>query len=441
MANGQDSFFDTAGVTIASHTSTNITGDASNGGTWTVHSQFSPNTMQISNANRCKNGSASVNATIYHSAAAGNDCSVKCVIHVFSNTGNVGVCGRMATGANTYYRAVFTNGTGWQLFKIVAGSQSQLGSTAGGTTLTVGNDVNLELKMSGTTISVIVDGTTLITATDSAITSGVSGIRMNGSTSDSAGYHIDNWQTVDATTTYTQTVSASTICGAAVVKQDQKAVSAAVTCVAIAVRLIQLIRSASVTSNAAVLKLASIIRAVSTTCAAAISTVKVKLLTVSAAVTSSAVLVKSVGAIRSAAATCPAASIKTVSATRSAAVGSAAVVVKMTSAVRAAASTCSAFATKALLAVRSAAATTTALCRKAISASRSGSVTTTGAVVKSVFKITAAAVTCTALAALLKIGGQSIGIACGTLALRAGYSGVLALRAKYAGTLTKRKCQ
>jgi hypothetical protein len=200
LANGEDGFFDTAATTIASHTCTNIVGDAPNGGTWTVHSQFSPNTMQISNANRCKNGSASVNALIYQSASPANDCSVKAVIHVFSNTGNVGVVGRLATGANTYYRAVFTNGTGWQLFKVVAGASTQLGSTAGGTTLTVGNDVNLELKMSGTSISVIVDGTTLITATDSAIASGVSGIRSNGSTSDSAGYHLDNWQTVDATT-------------------------------------------------------------------------------------------------------------------------------------------------------------------------------------------------------------------------------------------------
>ena len=405
MANGQDSFKDTAATTIASHTSTNISDDASNGGTWTVHGQFSPNTLQISNANRCKNGAASVNALVYHSAAAANDCSVKCVIHVFSNTGNVGVCGRISTGANTYYRAVFTNGTGWQLFKVNAGSQSQLGSTAGGTTLTVGNDVTLELKLSGSTISVIVDGTTLITATDSVITSGVSGIRMNGSTSDSAGYHIDNWQTVDATTTYTQTVSAASTCNASVIKQDQKAISAAVTCVALAVKLIQLIRSANTTSNAAVAKLAAIIRTASTTCSAAVASVKVKLLSLTAAVTCSASVRKSVGTVRSAA------------------------------------TTTGATITKAVTAVRAAASTAIASCIKSIASPKSASVTTSASVTKTTSKTLAATVTCLAAVVALNSGQAAIGIVCGTLAVRVAYKTALVVRARYSGTLTKRKCQ
>lgn len=82
----------------------------------------------------------------------------------------MGVCGRMQAGAQTLYYVIYTHAsTNIRLFKIVSGSQTQLGSSYS-YTLT-GTAANLLLRMSGDQISVELNASTVIgPVTDTAIT-------------------------------------------------------------------------------------------------------------------------------------------------------------------------------------------------------------------------------------------------------------------------------
>lgn len=97
---------------------------------------------------------------------------------------NSGFCGRMDPAANTYYWARW-NSSGWSLFKTVAGTATQLGSTVADT-FTSGSRT-ADLVMNGSTISLKVDGATIISVTDTAITgAGSPGLRPLNQTSTTA---------------------------------------------------------------------------------------------------------------------------------------------------------------------------------------------------------------------------------------------------------------
>ncbi|HBA72213.1 MAG TPA: hypothetical protein DCZ63_08515 [Geobacter sp.] len=88
-----------------------------------------------------------------------------------------------------FARYIYTSG--WQLFKIVNGSATQLGSSVS-QTLTVGSTYVLKLSLIGTAIVVSVDDVQVISVTDSAITdAGKIGFRaVVGSAT--TGYHLDS---------------------------------------------------------------------------------------------------------------------------------------------------------------------------------------------------------------------------------------------------------
>lgn len=105
-----------------------------------------------------------------------------------------GVVGRINTSADTAYFARHTTvGEQWQLFKVVAGSSTQLGTPLSATP-TIDQVYRLTLRMIGSAISVLLDGVVIITATDTAITAaGMAGLRVSGTASNSAGLHLDNF--------------------------------------------------------------------------------------------------------------------------------------------------------------------------------------------------------------------------------------------------------
>ena len=88
-----------------------------------------------------------------------------------SNSPILGVTGRASSSAQTFYWLVYThNSNNIRLFKMVAGTQTQLGSSY---TFTVTNNVaaRLRLRMDGSSISGWLDGTQIIgPVTDTAIT-------------------------------------------------------------------------------------------------------------------------------------------------------------------------------------------------------------------------------------------------------------------------------
>jgi hypothetical protein len=182
-----DSFADAPTTTLASHT-------GATGATWTKHPSFA-GTAVISVNDRLRNSSGTA---IYYASGqpATANYYVEAIIRSFSAAGWCGVVGRADTSANTFYWA-FTDGTTWYLYKNVTGSSFLLGSYA--QTLGLGVDYALRLTMAGSALTVSVDGTSVISVTDSAITAaGRPGVVFDSAGSDSTGAHIDSIVAVDA---------------------------------------------------------------------------------------------------------------------------------------------------------------------------------------------------------------------------------------------------
>jgi hypothetical protein len=129
----------------------------------------------------------SISASVYQSTVtpATADYEVSTWIDIRSKdtqTIQNGPAGRMSASADTYYYARYTEGAtpGFSLFKRVAGTATQLGSTFTNT-LWDGQWVKLTLSMQGSTIKMIVNATERVSVTDSAITAaGKAGVRMAG---------------------------------------------------------------------------------------------------------------------------------------------------------------------------------------------------------------------------------------------------------------------
>lgn len=109
----------------------------------------------------------------------------------------VAVAGRMAAAANTFYWAGWSQSSGgWRLFKTVAGTNTQLGSTSSDTFSS--GTKKVRLTMNGSTISMSVNGVEVVSVTDTAITAaGRAGIRQTFAQGLTTGIHIDNFNAVN----------------------------------------------------------------------------------------------------------------------------------------------------------------------------------------------------------------------------------------------------
>lgn len=190
-----DAFTDASATTLASHT-------PSSGGSWTLHSSYSGSTAAISNANRCRSDGSMLDATsYYHSATpASADYVVSSDLYIVTTRGQAGVQARMDTSADTCY-AAFIEMLGptvtAYLVKRVAGTTTTLDSHV--VTANAGDTHAILLTCQGTALSVSWDGTPIMSATDSSITTaGKAGLWLKNSNiwagSDSYNAHIDNWQ-------------------------------------------------------------------------------------------------------------------------------------------------------------------------------------------------------------------------------------------------------
>ncbi|MGO7779478.1 SGNH/GDSL hydrolase family protein [Rhizobium ruizarguesonis] len=185
-----DSFADPDGTIITNHT-------GEKGASWLPQNGYTPATP-----NGIKNGRMwSPTATGVYRVVADNvgipsaDYYVEAVLTRVSVLAgdNVGIIGRAQTSANTLYFARYNDTAGgWQLFKTVAGTSTQLGATIADTFAATAQKT-LRLTMQGTAISVQVDGVTIINVTDSAIASaGRPGCRFGFAQTDTTGIHIES---------------------------------------------------------------------------------------------------------------------------------------------------------------------------------------------------------------------------------------------------------
>jgi hypothetical protein len=194
-----DTFTDTAGVTLQSHT-------AAIGSPWTKHAASTTDAV-ITNSNRIrKNGSSTLGALYYSSGVpASADYTVQAdVYRPGSEVTNdlVGIVGRLdtANALGTYYGAVYDKTAGsWVLYSMDNGVKASLG-TPYNASLSNGVSYHVSLDMNGSTIRLLVNGTQRVSATDSTVTAaGRAGVTMgfgasNTTVDNTTGMHLDNFQ-------------------------------------------------------------------------------------------------------------------------------------------------------------------------------------------------------------------------------------------------------
>lgn len=186
-----DLFTDANGTALESHV-------ASDGGAWAKNPISGAGSITIDN-NRIHNTNDATLHVSYHSwSPVSADYLVSAAFVRRSTSGtDIGICARLDASANTYYLLRYNMTIpGWQMYKVVAGVTTQLGSTVG-QTLTVDQDYLATLSVIGSTIVASVDGLAIISVTDTAITAaGHAGVRTNGAAQLGIGLHLDTFQVV-----------------------------------------------------------------------------------------------------------------------------------------------------------------------------------------------------------------------------------------------------
>lgn len=170
-----DSFTGTAGTVLPTYSAN-----------WTKHgSSGSGNQIISDGGTRLRHESGtSAEAIYYHS---GSPASANYTVYADfvngssgSGNGNMGICGRMDTSANTFYYVRWSDtAIAWQLYRRVAGTFTLLGSYAVG--VSAGVTYTGLLTMDGSDISFTLDGVVRISVADASPISaaGKSGTRSN----------------------------------------------------------------------------------------------------------------------------------------------------------------------------------------------------------------------------------------------------------------------
>lgn len=192
-----DTFTDVSDTVLSSHT-------PEVGGAWTRHGSYTSATLRVSNANRCRKSGDAAAACYYNNADPGADnYSVEVSTRLIDATGAAfGPAARIASGANTMYMCRYSTSAGaWQLYKLVAGAATLLGSWS--ETLGAGDERLVKLTVGTTAQEVVIAGVSRITATDGDITArGYAGLREGTAAghSDAAGCHADGFVVTNSLT-------------------------------------------------------------------------------------------------------------------------------------------------------------------------------------------------------------------------------------------------
>jgi hypothetical protein len=160
-----DAFTETGGlpVILSSHT-------PDTGSTWVKHGSYTGD-LTVDHANdRVVGGGAALGIYYNDAAPASADYTVQVDVVMLNNTlaGYPGVAGRVNTGADTMYRAIYDQPNGnWVLDKQVAGANTVLGTYA--QSLSNSTTYVLKLEMIGTAIKLYVDAVQRVSVTDSGV--------------------------------------------------------------------------------------------------------------------------------------------------------------------------------------------------------------------------------------------------------------------------------
>ncbi len=179
-----DSFTGTNGTALTAHS-------PETGGAWSAQSGYTPSPANDIQNNRMRAGSST---GVYRNAAAppSADYYVECVLDFLTTitADNIGVTGRAAAAANTFYFARWSQSAGgFQLFKCVAGTNTQLGSTY--VSAFTSGSRTIRLTMTGSSIVMSIDGVERVSVTDTAIAAaGFAGVRCGLAHGTTTGIHM-----------------------------------------------------------------------------------------------------------------------------------------------------------------------------------------------------------------------------------------------------------
>lgn len=181
-----DTFTDTDGTDLASHT-------GGTGATWTNDDLGDALTITSGAVYNTGAGSAAYHAS---GTPSGADYSVQANFVYLSQTGAIGITGRaVASGTAGHVNGYMLQHRafhGWQLMRLDTGAPTQLGVDVGPELTTADNKVG-KLEFVGSTINAYVDGSLIITVTDTTYSAagnvGIFGVLAVTSTT---GVHVDN---------------------------------------------------------------------------------------------------------------------------------------------------------------------------------------------------------------------------------------------------------
>jgi hypothetical protein len=185
----QDSFTGSDSTNLTAHT-----GEI--GATWTKHPNQPGSARDILITSNQARGDGNT-STISRYYASGTpptaDYAVEATLNAISATTNerAGIWARMNTSTDDGYELTYQReSTRWALYKVVSGTATLLGSYTD--VFSDGSSRTIRLELRGTALTVLIDGTQRITATDSTFASaGSVGILTRSSTA-TTGIHIDN---------------------------------------------------------------------------------------------------------------------------------------------------------------------------------------------------------------------------------------------------------
>lgn len=192
------------------------------GAVWSQRSSLATGVLVITNTGRCRPLSVRPNGSFYYASGLplGADYRVIADITKLSALplASMDIVARISLNTDTRYGARYSteNTPGWTMYKVVGGTSAALGSQFNDT-IPDGTTRQMELRVRGSDIQLLVDGTSRISVTDSSITLpgvvGVGGVNIGGTATDSTGLAMDNFNastltSVSTSTVVTQTASA-----------------------------------------------------------------------------------------------------------------------------------------------------------------------------------------------------------------------------------------
>lgn len=182
-----DTMTDADGVLLTAH-------NGETGSSWALQTGYSPaSPAQISGNRMISPSSLSVYRSLQAAPSADYDVEAVLAFAGAISNNDRGIMARADAASNTFYFARFSSAAGgWQLFKTVAGTSTQLGATISGS-FSAGANL-LRLRVSGSTIQAYLNNALIISATDADISApGFPGIRFNGTgQTATTGIHLDS---------------------------------------------------------------------------------------------------------------------------------------------------------------------------------------------------------------------------------------------------------